>query len=141
MKASELQFVLLKWFSNTTVCTIDKLHLKEGIYIVNTDCGTGRHWVALYVTDKSVEFFDSFGQHPKYIQNGVMFMKAIQHYGKPLIIHSKRLQHYSSKVCGVYCLAYVLMRAKDCLSQFFAMFDGDRKLNDKTIVYIVNRLM
>ena len=66
-------------------------------------------------------------------------MNAIFHLVKPLIVKSKRLQDYSSKVCGMYSLVYAFVRTEmNCLSLFFTMCD--RKLNDKKIVDFVIKL-
>ena len=36
--------------------------IKNGAYVINLDeyCDIGTHWVALYVNDKTVTYFDSF---------------------------------------------------------------------------------
>ena len=58
MKTYELKCVLMRWFDEATVCPVHMLDLtKPGIYIANTDYGAGHHWVALYVTEDTVEFF------------------------------------------------------------------------------------
>jgi hypothetical protein len=135
----QLQWALDKKFVGAQVCAIDKLELDEnGIYIVNTDHRLGRHWVVMYVTDNIVEFFDSFGRHPKYIQNGHMFMQIIKATGKTLIVTSKRFQHNTSSVCGWYCLAYAYVRVRmDSVQTFNDMFSHDKYRNDQIAVVTV----
>ena len=71
------------------VCAVHELELDtNGIYVVNTDTGHGRHWVVLYVIDTTVEFFDSFGRHPQQVQNGHIFMQCIG--DKILVVTSKK---------------------------------------------------
>ena len=99
MKTYELEHVLREWFPDrhVIVCPVDKLNLSQpGVYIVNTDCHKGRHWVAFYVTEDTLEFFDSYGRHPKELQNYTLFLKAID--DKPLIVHNQVLQAYFKKV-------------------------------------------
>ena len=37
--------------------------IKDGAFVINLDefCDIGTHWIALYVKNKTVTFFDSFG--------------------------------------------------------------------------------
>ena len=138
MRTHELLKVMMLWeLKDVHVCPVNMLDLTQsGIYIVNTDCGPGKHWVAMYVTHDTVEFFCSFGHHPRTLQNGSMFMKAIQ--GKRLIVHSKWLQELNTRLCGVYCLAFVYSRSKDKLLEFFNRFDDNRSLNNQKVVMFVN---
>ena len=57
--------------------------IKEGAYVINLDeyANIGTHWIALYVKNKKVFYFDSFGvEHaPKEI---IKFIKKNQHYSK-----------------------------------------------------------
>jgi hypothetical protein len=139
LKTSQLQQTLDKKFGEAQVCAIDQLKLsKNGIYIVNTDCGSGRHWVTMYVTDNIIEFFDSFGRPPKFLQTGHMFMQAIKATGKTLIVTSKRFQHNTSSVCGWYCLAYIYVRIRmDSVHRFYNMFSQDKHRNDQIVVSMV----
>ena len=125
-----------------TVCAVNQLELKDhGIYVVNTDCFEGCHWILIFVTEKTVEVFDSFGRHPKYLQNGHLFMKVINATDKKLIVTSKRLQHNSSHVCGWYCLAYAFVRVKtNSIQSFYTMFKSDLLWNDKFVIFIVKTL-
>ena len=38
-------------------------NIKDGAYVINLDeyCDIGTHWIALYVDNKTVTYFDSFG--------------------------------------------------------------------------------
>ena len=52
--------------------------IKDGAYIINLDeySDIGTHWVALYVQNNNVTYFDSFGvEHiPKEIKNWSLFI-------------------------------------------------------------------
>ena len=47
--------------------------IKNGAYVINLDeySGIGTHWIVLYVNNKTVTYFDSFGvEHiPKEVKN------------------------------------------------------------------------
>ena len=142
MKSTELHYILGKWFPDihTIVCRVNTLDLSTpGVYIVNTDCHKGKHWVAFYVTEDIIEFFDSYGRHPKHLENHKLFMQAIG--DKKLIVHTKWLQSYK-KVCGVYCLAFLFARVKwNDVSRLFSMFTRNKSLNDDKIIPIVNNML
>ena len=143
MKTSELKYVLKTWFPQmyTVVCPVHQLDLSHpGAYIVNTDCNKGRHWVAFYVTETTLEFFDSYGRHPKDLQNCTLFLKAIG--DRPLIVYPQVLQAHFKRVCGVYCLAFLFARIKwNDVSKLYALMSHDRNENDCKIVPIVNSMI
>ena len=70
--------------------------IKKGAYVINLDEyeHAGIHWIALYVKNKKVAYFDSFGvEHvPKEI---IKFIK-----NKDIIANIFRLQAYDSIMCG-----------------------------------------
>ena len=77
--------------------------VKNGAYVINLDeyHDIGTHWVALYVYNKTVTYFDSFGvEHiPKEI------MKFIAH--KKIITNIYRIQAYDSIMCGYFCIGFI----------------------------------
>ena len=74
--------------------------IKNGAYVVNLDeyNDIGTHWIALYVNDKIVTYFDYFGvEHiPKEI------MKFIGR--KKIITNIYKIQAYDSIMCGYFCI-------------------------------------
>ena len=77
--------------------------IKNGVYVINLDeyDNIGTHWVALYVNDKIVTYFDSFVvEHiPKEI------MKFINR--KKIITNIYRIQAYDSIMCGYFCIGFI----------------------------------
>ena len=77
--------------------------IKEGVYLINlneySDIGT--HWVALYVKNNNVTYFDSFGvEHiPKEIK---IFIK-----NKNIKTNIFRIQGYDSIICGYFCIGFI----------------------------------
>ena len=77
--------------------------IKNDAYVINLDeyHNIGTHWVALYVNNKIVTYFDSFGvEHiPKEI------MKFIAR--KKIIGNIYRTQAYDSIMCGYFCIGFI----------------------------------
>ena len=78
-------------------------NIKNGAYVNNLDKyhDIGTHWVALYVYNKTVTCFDSFGvEHiPKEI------MKFIAR--KKIITNIYRIQAYDSIMRGCFCIGFI----------------------------------
>ena len=76
---------------------------KNDAYVINLDeyYDIGTHWVPLYVNNKIVTYFDSFGvEHiPKEI------MKFITR--KKIITNIYRIQAYDSIMCGYFCIGFI----------------------------------
>ena len=62
--------------------------IKDGAYMINLDeySGIGTHWVALWVNNNNVTYFDSFGiEHiPKEIKNLSIVLRPLLHKTKIL---------------------------------------------------------
>ena len=106
--------------------------IKNGAYVINVDeyHDIGTHGVALYVNNKTVTYFDSFGvEHiPKEI------MKFIAH--KKIITNIYRVQAYSSIMCGYFCIGFInfLFNGKS-LTDYTNLFSPNNfKKNDDIIL-------
>ena len=77
--------------------------IKDGAYVINLDeySDIRTHWIALYVNNKTVTYFDSFGvEHiPKEIK------KIINN--KNIIANIFRIQTYDSVMCGYFCIGSI----------------------------------
>ena len=77
--------------------------IKKGAYVINLDEyeDAGTHWIALYVKNKKVVYFDSFVvEHvPKEI---IKFIK-----NKDIIANIFRLQTHDSIMCGYFCIKFI----------------------------------
>ena len=95
-------FEIQKYYKNQSkfngVYSRDNLpnKIKDGAYVINLDeySDIGTHWVALYVYNDDVTYFDSFGvEHiPKEIK---IFIK-----NKNIKTNIFRIQAYDSIMCG-----------------------------------------
>ena len=77
--------------------------IKNGAYVSNLDeyHDIGTHWVALYVNNKTVTYFDSFGvEHiPKEIIKFIC--------NKNIITNIFRIQAYDSIMCDYFCIGFI----------------------------------
>ena len=93
--------------------------IKDGADVINLDeyYDIGTHWVALYVNNKTITYFDSFRvEHiPKEI------MKFIVR--KKIVTNVYRIQAYDSIMCGYFCIGFINF-----------MFDG-KSLADYTNLF------
>ena len=113
--------------------------IKNCSYIVNLDKyhDIGTHWVALYVNNKTVEYFDSFGiEHiPKEIK------KIINN--RDIIASIFRTQAYDLIMCGYFCIGFIdFMINGNSLTDFTNLFSSnDFKKNDDIILnYFLSNL-
>ena len=77
--------------------------IKNGAYVINlgeySDIGT--HWIALYVNNKTVTYFDSFGI--EHIPTEII--KFIN--DKNIIASIFRIQAYDSVMCAYFCIGFI----------------------------------
>ena len=105
--------------------------IKNGAYIVNLDNykNTGTHWIALYVKNNEITYFDSFGvEHvPKEIK------KFIGH--KNIKANIFRIQSSNSIMCGYFCIGFIdFMFAEKSLIDFTSLFSPYDFKNDDDII-------
>ena len=78
-------------------------NIKSGAYVINLDeyHDIGIYWIALYVNNKTMAYFDSFGvEHiPKEITKFIV--------RKKIIINIFRIQAYDSIMCGYFCIGFI----------------------------------
>ena len=90
--------------------------IKNGAYIINLDeySDIVTHWVALYVLNNDVIYFDSFGvEHiPKEIKTFIS--------NKNIKTNIFRIQAYDSIMCGYFCIGFInFMLSGKTLTDFF----------------------
>ena len=106
--------------------------IKIGAYVINLDEyeDVGTHWVALYVKNNEITYFDSFGvgHVPKKIK------RFIEH--KNIKTNIFRIQADNSVMCGYFCIGFIdFMFAGKSLIDFPSLFSPyDFKKNDDIIL-------
>ena len=113
--------------------------IKDGAYVINLDeySDVETHWIALYVNNKTVTYFDSFGiEH---------IPKEVKKFIGNRNITSKiyRIQNYDSIMCGYFCIGFIgLMFKGKSLTDYTNLFSPNNfKKNDDIILnYFLNKL-
>ena len=106
--------------------------IKNGAYVINLDeyHDIGTHWVTLYVNNKTVKYFDSFGF--EHISKEIM--KFIDN--KNIITNIFRIQAYDSVIGGYFCIGFInFIFNGNSLTDFTNLFSpNDFKKNDDVIL-------
>ena len=113
--------------------------IKDEAYIINLDeCyDIGIHWIALYINNKTVTYFDSFGiEHiPKEVKKFIG--------NRNIINNIYRIQNYNSIMCGYFCIGFIdyMFKGKS-LTDYNNLFSPNNfKKNDDIILnYFLNKL-
>ena len=106
--------------------------IKDGAYVINLDdySDIGIHWIALYVKNNDITYFDSFGvEHiPKEIK------KFIDN--KNIIANIFRIQAYDSIMCGYFCIWFInfMFKGKNLTAYTNIFSPNSFKRNDDIIL-------
>ena len=112
---------------------------KNGVYVINLDEYTdvGTHWIALYVKNNEVTYFDSFGiEHvPKDTK------RFIEHKNTKTNIF--RIQADNSIMCGYFCIGFIDFRfaGKSLINFTSLFFPYDFKKIIKLFLLLLNELV
>ena len=113
--------------------------IKNGVYVINLDeySDTGTHWIVLYVNNKTVTYFDSFGiEHiPKEVKKFIA--------NRNIISNIYRIQNYDSILYGYFCIDFMdyIFKGKsltDCTKHFSP--NNFKKNDDIILNYFLNKL-
>ena len=106
--------------------------IKDGEYVVNIDqySDMGIHWIALYVNNKTVTYFNSFGvEH---------ILKEIKKFinNKNIIANIYRVQNDDSIMCAYICIGFInYMFMSKNLTDYTNIFSPNNfKKNDDIIL-------
>ena len=113
--------------------------IKNGAYVINIDeySSIGTHWTALYVNNKTVTYFDSFGiEHiPKEVKTFIGY--------RNIITNIYRIQNYNSVMCGYFCIGFMdyMFKGKSLTDYTNLCSPSNFKKNDDIILnYFLNKL-
>ena len=113
--------------------------IKDGAYIINlveySDIGT--HWIALYVNNKIVTYFDSFAV--EYISKETKKFTT----NKNIIANIFRIKVYDSVMCGYFCIGFIdYMFMGKSLTDYTDLFQPKnfKKNNDIILNHYLNKL-
>ena len=94
--------------------------LKDGAYVINLDkySDIGTHWLALYVMNNNVTYFDSFD-----VEHIPREIKAFIDRSLSITTNIFRIQAYDSIMCGYFCIGFIdFMLAGKTLTEFTNLF-------------------
>ena len=104
--------------------------IKDGPYVINLDedSNIGTHWIALYVLNNDVTYFDSIGV--KHIPKEIKAFIG----NKNIKTNIFRIQAYDSIMCGCFCIEFIdFMLAGKTLADFTNLFSANN-LKKKTMI-------
>ena len=113
--------------------------IKYGAYVINLDeySDIRTHWIALYVYNKTVTYFDSFGiEHiPKEVKKFIG--------NRHIISNIYRIQNCDSVMCGYFCIGFInyMFKGKS-LADYTNLFslNNFKKNEDIILNYFLNKL-
>ena len=113
--------------------------IKARAYVINLDeySDIGTHWIALYVNNKIVTYFDSFGI--EHIPNEVK--KFIGN--RNIISNIYRIQNYDSVMRGSFCISFInyMFKGKSLIDYTNLFSPNNFKKNDDIILkYFLTKL-
>ena len=106
--------------------------IRDKAYVINLDeySDIKTHWVALYIKNNDVTYFDSFGvEHiPKEIKTFIS--------NKNIKTNIFRIREYDSIMCRYFCVGFIdFMLAGKTLTEFTNLFSPNKfKRNDDIIL-------
>ena len=112
--------------------------IKDEGYVINLDeySDVGTHWVALYVKNNSVTYFNSFGVEHSPKENKIF----IKNKNKTNIF---RIQPYDSIMCAYFCIGFInfMLKGKILIEYTNLFSPKDFKKNDDIILnYFMNNV-
>ena len=105
------------------------------IYDLEPHNMSGSHWIATYVRDGVINYFDSFGLPP--------FQEMVDHAIKKdltLLHQNQQIQNFYTSICGYFCLYFLneMHKGTDYFD-LLQVFDFNTNKNEKFIAdYFTN---
>jgi len=106
--------------------------------VVNLDLSSqsGSHWIGIYITNDTIEIYDSLGMKtnywkyfPKFLVNFVkQFSKSHRVFVTP------ELQNPNSGFCGLYCFYFLICRQFMSFQNCLSIFTSDLSNNDTILL-------
>ena len=94
--------------------------IKDGAYVISLDeySDIGTHWVALYMSNNDVTYFDSFG-----VEHIPKEVKAFIDRSLSITTNIFRIQGYDSIMCGYFFIGFIdFMLAGKTWTEFTNLF-------------------
>lgn len=118
----------------------DRIPLKikyPSSFILNTDKSNqkGEHWLAIYYDKEgNADFFDSYGRHPSEFKLEMFLSKTAKKWD----YNKKQLQSFQSRVCGYYCVLFIMYRSRGFkMKEFLEKFSDFNLINDFILLSLI----
>ena len=126
-------FEIMKYYENESrfngVYSRDNLpnKIKDGAYVINLDeySDIVTHWIALYVKNNNINYFDSFGvEHiPKEIIKFINRPSSCTSQNKNIKTNIFRTQACDSIMCRYFCIGFIdFMFKRKTLTEYTNLF-------------------
>ena len=130
-------FEIQKYYQNEPrfngVYSRDNLRkIKDRAYVINLDdySNIGTHWVALYVHNNDVTYFDSFG-----VEHILKEIKTFIDRSLSITTNIFRIQAYDSIMYGYFCIRCIdFMLAGKTLTEFTNLFSPNKFLKNDNLI-------
>ena len=114
--------------------------IKDGAYVINLDeySDIGTQWVALYVQNNNVTYFDSFAE--EYISKEI---RTFIDRSLSITTNIFRIQAYDSIMCGYFCIGFIdFMLAGKTLIEYTNLFSPNnfKKNDDIMLNYFMSNI-
>ena len=114
--------------------------IRDGTYVVNLDeySDIGTHWIALYVKNNAVTYFNSFGV--KHIPKEILKFINRPSQNKNIVKNIFRIQGHDSIMCGYFCTGFIdfMFKGKSLTDNTNLFSPDDFKRNDTIFNYFTN---
>jgi hypothetical protein len=113
---------------------VPRLRVGKG-YVLNNMCdqSPGMHWIGLYVTNKRIELFDSYGLGP--------MIYTFVPRNKTILYNTTQIQGPNSNSCGQFVCAFLINRVHGItMKQFLSSFTNNWGYNDHLVNWISDRI-
>lgn len=113
---------------------------KPGLIVCNTQPSweDGGHWIAINITSRSCEFFDSFGRHPSFYGFDTFMDTNCRHRW---VYNDYQLQSYSTNACGHHVIGYCSSKMRNMsLNKYVSIFSHNLLQNDFMVADMVKCL-
>ena len=95
----------------------------------------GEHWLAMFIdSDGTIDFFDSYAYSPNFYKLQP-YLDTFTKWTR----NEKRIQGLS-EFCGLYCIYFLLFKARNKQKHFFSKFSNDLFNNDKILLNYLKKL-
>ena len=113
-------------FKETSISVISNLSRERDV---------GSHFVAIFIGDDKIIYFDPFGLE----SYNISIKEYLKKYKKEIIYSKQRLQAYNSSHCGYFCVIFILCVENNlCLRNFLELFiKNDLLINDYVCIELI----